>query len=687
MEQNNDNQAKEMAKVGVKLAIKNALTPIRIAIWSAVLTVLPYIIGGLIGIVLLVAVYYGTIGQIDQIFDSFNDFYENSRVIEEKIKNAVSLHGFKTNEQVEHDEETKYFKMLNAYKKVFKFDNRDISILSQTLLYEGGGEERIYLSESSLDDTASGISAGSSDVMKENAVSLFFKNIYNTYQKGFYNSYAGQSQYEKANKNFFINAVALSKCKKLTNNDDEAKRQCFKGYLVAEYSIYADTLIDSGSLNSDVEEGYLVYDLGVIGGNLAGMTQDTNAMVANISNYMTRFSISNGIVNLFNAMKNQLFDALNILIYGDLATSETTHYYYDGYIVQNLKEEYKTNRHDDYDDDTLGLSYITFDSDVLKKERQNRQSTANTILDMVDDYYFLTYGTKGTGSNQNGGTGRVINYETSASVEITVDGNKINISFDDYVKLIMYQLYGDDLFNITDPNTLRDMVIRARTIAYQNIGTTRLGATNTISGDMTDLYNRFRQNASTEFISKIDKIIKNTTGLVYKDSNGNLTASGGSIEYINKYVPPLPGNLREHITAYFATTDSVHRTAHSGYDFGYPRGTSVNAAVGGDVIAAYNSCGYSQSASNRCGPAGYGGYGNVVVVRSYDSNGTVYYTYYGHMDGGSVTVNVGDKVNPGQEIGKVGSSGSSTGPHLHFEVRYGCETKSCLIDPLNFFGF
>ena len=119
MEQNNDNQAKEMAKVGVKLAIKKALTPIRIAIWSAVLTVLPYIIGGLIGIVLLVAVYYGTIGQIDQIFDSFNDFYENSRVIEEKIKNAVSLHGFKTNEQVEHDEETKYFKMLNAYKKVF----------------------------------------------------------------------------------------------------------------------------------------------------------------------------------------------------------------------------------------------------------------------------------------------------------------------------------------------------------------------------------------------------------------------------------------------------------------------------------------------------------------------------------------------------------------------------------------
>ena len=57
------------------------------------------------------------------------------------------------------------------------------------------------------------------------------------------------------------------------------------------------------------------------------------------------------------------------------------------------------------------------------------------------------------------------------------------------------------------------------------------------------------------------------------------------------------------------------------------------------------------------------------------------------MTGGSVTVNVGDTVVAGQVIGKVGSSGSSTGAHLHFEVRYGSNDKISRVNPLEFYGF
>lgn len=86
---------------------------------------------------------------------------------------------------------------------------------------------------------------------------------------------------------------------------------------------------------------------------------------------------------------------------------------------------------------------------------------------------------------------------------------------------------------------------------------------------------------------------------------------------------------------------------HPGLDIAADEGTPIAAASAGRVISA--------------GPDG--GYGNLIVVD--DGNGVT--TRYGHCS--QIFARVGDLVSPGQTIGAVGSTGHSTGPHLHFEVR------------------
>jgi murein DD-endopeptidase MepM/ murein hydrolase activator NlpD len=86
---------------------------------------------------------------------------------------------------------------------------------------------------------------------------------------------------------------------------------------------------------------------------------------------------------------------------------------------------------------------------------------------------------------------------------------------------------------------------------------------------------------------------------------------------------------------------------HSGIDMAAPAGTPIRAAAGGVVTVAWNP----------------GGYGLYLVVQ----HGGGVSTLYGHLE--STNLVSGDPVEAGAEIGRVGSTGLSTGPHLHFEVR------------------
>lgn len=90
------------------------------------------------------------------------------------------------------------------------------------------------------------------------------------------------------------------------------------------------------------------------------------------------------------------------------------------------------------------------------------------------------------------------------------------------------------------------------------------------------------------------------------------------------------------------------RKMHTGIDFGVGYGTPIHAAGGGVVIMAT----YTR------------GYGNCVVI----DHGNGVTTLYGHCS--ALSVSAGENVSQGQVIGRVGSTGLSTGPHLHFEVRH-----------------
>lgn len=136
--------------------------------------------------------------------------------------------------------------------------------------------------------------------------------------------------------------------------------------------------------------------------------------------------------------------------------------------------------------------------------------------------------------------------------------------------------------------------------------------------------------------------------------SGTVVTTGG-------FIRPVPGR----ITSPFGTR--MHpifkrKIFHSGVDIGAPYGTSIKASNSGRVIFV----------------GWYSGYGKVVIIDHGKINGIPTTTLYAHM---SVTkVSKGAHVAKGTIVGKVGTTGYSTGPHLHFEVRQ----KGNPVNPLKF---
>ncbi|HEX7293998.1 MAG TPA: peptidoglycan DD-metalloendopeptidase family protein [Solirubrobacterales bacterium] len=124
---------------------------------------------------------------------------------------------------------------------------------------------------------------------------------------------------------------------------------------------------------------------------------------------------------------------------------------------------------------------------------------------------------------------------------------------------------------------------------------------------------------------------------------GSLRGAGGdSPSGPVQFLRPVAGPMGDG----FGAPRGDHR--HQGIDFPVPFGTRVGAAgVGTTIFAGYNN----------------GGYGNLVVIQ----HRLGFTTWYAHLE--TITSWVGEQVSGGTRIGYVGSTGASTGPHLHFEIR------------------
>lgn len=104
---------------------------------------------------------------------------------------------------------------------------------------------------------------------------------------------------------------------------------------------------------------------------------------------------------------------------------------------------------------------------------------------------------------------------------------------------------------------------------------------------------------------------------------------------------------------------------HNGIDVANSVGTPMVAIDGGTIEKIYNGCPTIGYRGSGCGTPGFGGYGNIVLLRL--CNG--WKVLYAHGQKGSIRFKPGQKVDKGQVLVNMGSSGSSTGPHIHFEIR------------------
>lgn len=153
--------------------------------------------------------------------------------------------------------------------------------------------------------------------------------------------------------------------------------------------------------------------------------------------------------------------------------------------------------------------------------------------------------------------------------------------------------------------------------------------------------------ANAEKASKSQTTVAQAPSPEVASAPSNVSSGGG------QFIKPASGILTSGFSNRTNPVTGEHES-HKGQDIAAGGAVTVSAAASGTVVFS----GFGASGS------GYGGYGYVVEI----DHGNGFQTLYGHMRAGSLKVVAGQQVSQGQPIGIMGSTGQSTGQHLHFEI-------------------
>ena len=148
-----------------------------------------------------------------------------------------------------------------------------------------------------------------------------------------------------------------------------------------------------------------------------------------------------------------------------------------------------------------------------------------------------------------------------------------------------------------------------------------------------------------------------------QSSSGGSSGGGTSGTSSSGFIHPVPSAYAKVTTTWYYSTGAVHGAV----DYG-------PAGINGQPVYAVADGVVSETHALMTS------YGNYVIIAH--TNGL--YTLYAHGQAGSICVSQGQTVKQGQQIMRVGSTGNSSGPHLHFEVRTSPGTYNCRKNPLNY---
>lgn len=176
--------------------------------------------------------------------------------------------------------------------------------------------------------------------------------------------------------------------------------------------------------------------------------------------------------------------------------------------------------------------------------------------------------------------------------------------------------------------------------------------------------NQFKNNVATAL--KVDDYksdpSQTDTDIKEEQRQLSLATTGGKSQELKW---PLPGHHPGSRFGPRISPKSGKRVFHKGIDIGAKRGEPIYAADDGIVIVSATTA--------------YGGYGGTIVIR-HKKGDLTYYTLYAHQS--QLVAKRRKSVKKGDLIGYVGTTGSSTDPHLHFELRMGRNGRRNAIDPL-----